>query len=126
MHTILLHQSKVNTFDIKDCDIKKTESLSKKLLVDTENLFKPLTFEFIKDDVSNLNDEVLEGKKRAKNELIIDAETEGKFRRQLYEFYYSIVDINSFKVEANYKQIAENIEKDFIDKDKSGKKENKK
>ena len=66
------------------------------------------------------------GKKRAKNELIIDAETEGKFRRQLYEFYYSIVDINSFKVEANYKQIAENIEKDFIDKDKSGKKENKK
>ena len=116
----------LDTFDIKDCDIKKTESLSKKLLVDTENLFKPLTFEFIKDDVSNLNDEVLEGKKRAKNELIIDAETEGKFRRQLYEFYYSIVDINSFKVEANYKQIAENIEKDFIDKDKSGKKENKK
>ena len=36
--------------------------------------------------------------------------------------------MNSFKIEANYNQIAENIEKDFIDKnkEKSTKKENKK
>ena len=116
-----------DTFDVKDCDIKN-KSLSKELLLDGNNLFKPLTFEIIKDDVSNLNDEVLEGKKKAKNELIIDAEKEGKFRKQLYEFYYSIGDMNSFKIEANYNQIAENIEKDFIDKnkEKSTKKENKK
>ena len=117
-----------DTFDVKDCDIKNNKSLSKELLLDGNNLFKPLTFEIIKDDVSDLNDEVLEGKKKAKNELIIDAEKEGKFRKQLYEFYYSIGDMNSFKIEANYNQIAENIEKDFIDKnkEKSTKKENKK
>ena len=33
--------------------------------------------------------------------------------------------MNSFKVEANYPQIEENIEKDFIDKNKLNKKEKK-
>ena len=62
--------------------------------------------------------EVIKGKKKAKNELVIDAEKEEDFKKQLYEFFYSIGDINSFKIEANYTQIAENIEKDFIDKTK--------
>ena len=116
----------LDTFDVNDCDIKH-KSLSKKLYLDKENLFKPLIYEIVKEDVSDMKDEVIKGKKKAKNELVIDAEKEKDFKKQLYEFFYSIGDINSFKIEANYTQIAENIEKDFIDKtkEKQVKKDNK-
>ncbi len=64
--------------------------------------------------MSNIEDHMLEDKKRAKNELIIDAEDEKNFNKQLSQFFYSIGDINSFKVEWNYEQISKNIENDFI------------
>ena len=103
----------LDTFDVKDCDIR-IDSLLKKLLIDKESLFKPLSFEILKSNMSNIEDHMLEDKKRAKNELIIDAEDEKNFNKQLSQFFYSIGDINSFKVEWNYEQISKNIENDFI------------
>ena len=106
----------MDTFDIKDCDARNSASLCKKLLIDQEDLFKPLTLKIMKKNISDLNDEVLGGNDgKAKNELIIDAKDDKNFREQLYKFFYSIGDMNSFKVEANFDQIAGNIEKDFID-----------
>ena len=104
----------LDTFDIKDCDCdaRNGTSLCKKLL-DSENLFKPLTLEIMKN-ISDLNENKIGGNKKAKNELFIDAKDEAHFRQQLYKFFYSIGDMNSFKVEPNLEQIAENIEKDFI------------
>ena len=104
----------LDTFDIKDCDIRNNNSMFKRLLVDKTELFKPLAVEVLQK-LQVLNIDVDETKKKAKSELIIDAENEQKFKTQLYEFFYSIGDMNSYKVEANYNQIAENIEKDFID-----------
>ena len=105
----------LDTFDIKDCDARNSTSLCKKLLTDSENLFKPITLEIMKKNINDLNPKMLEGNKAAKNELIIDAKDENEFKKQLYKFFYSIGDMNSFKVEANFDQIAENIEKDFVE-----------
>ena len=118
-----------DTFDVKECNARIVTSLCKKLVIDMENIFKPLTLKIMKDNLSDLNENMLEGKNKAKSELIIDAETDEEFRKQLYELFYSIGDMNSFKVEANYNKIEENIEKDFIDKTKENnenKKENNK
>ena len=44
----------------------------------------------------------------------IDEET---FKTKVKQFFYSIGDMNSYKVDANYEQIEENIENDFLDKE---------
>ena len=114
----------LDTFDLNDCDIRNNNSFCKKLIIDQKNqIFKPLTVEILKINIGYLNDNILEGKKKAKNELIIDADTDERFRNQINEFFYSIGDMNSFKVDANYDKIAENIEKDFIFKTKEEKSE---
>ena len=105
----------LDTFDIEDCKATNSASLCKKLVTDQENLFKPLTLEIMIKNISDLNEKTLEGSKKAKNELFIDAKDEANFRAQLSKFFYSIGDMNSYKVEANFDQIAENIEKDFVD-----------
>ena len=114
----------MDTFDISDCDVR-IDSLLKTLLLDKKKLFKPLAFEIVKQRISDLNDDTFEGKHKGKSELYIDSRDESTFIDKLTEFFYSIGDMNSFKVEANYPQIEENIEKDFIDKNKSNKKEKK-
>ena len=104
----------LDTFDIKDCDARNSESLCKKLL--TNDLFKPLTLEIMKKNISDIKENIIKGNEKAKNELFIDAKDEAGFRDQLYKFFYSIGDMNSYKVEPNLDQIAENIEKEFVEK----------
>ena len=104
----------LDTFDIEDCNAKNSTSLCKKLITDQENLFKPLALEIMKKNISDIN--IIKGDEKAKNELFIDAKDEAGFRNQLYKFFYSIGDMNSYKVEANLDQIAENIEKEFVEK----------
>ena len=106
----------MDTFDIKDCDVRNNSSLCKFLMVDSQNLFKPMIYTILKDDILNLNEKVITGSKKAKNTLIIDADNNTKFKNQLYQFFYSIGDMNSFKVEPDFDQFAENIEKDFMGK----------
>ena len=106
----------MDTFDIKDCDVRNTTSLCKVLMLDKLNLFKPMIYSILKDDITNLNEKIIKGSKKAKNILIIDADNNKKFKDQLYQFFYSIGDMNSFKVEPDLDQFAENIEKDFIGK----------
>ena len=114
----------LDTFDIQDCDARNSTSLLKTLLTDKENLFKPLTLEIMKKNIGDLNEDIIKGNKKAKNELIIDAKDETIFREQLSKFFYSIGDMNSFKVEPNLDQISENIEKDFIIQKKENNNEN--
>ena len=103
----------LDVFDVKECNVT-IDSLLKRLCVDQESLFKPLSLGILFTDISNIGDDMRKDKKRAKNELIIDAENEVNFKKQLSELFYSIGDINSFKVEWNYEQISKNIENDFI------------
>ena len=114
----------MDTFDISDCDVR-IDSLLKTLMLDKKKLFKPLAYEIVEARISDLKDDTFEGKHKGKSELYIDSRDESTFIDKLTEFFYSIGDMNSFKVEANYPQIEENIEKDFIDKNKSNKKEKK-
>ena len=84
----------LDVFDVKECNIK-IDSLLKRLCVDQESLFKPLSLGILFTDISNIGDDMRKDKKRAKNELIIDAENEVNFKKQLSELFYSIGDINS-------------------------------
>ena len=106
----------MDTFDINDCDITKN-SLIKRLYLDTHtngNLFKPFGYKIIEEDFSSIQDEeMLKSKNKGKNELlIIEKET---FKNNLKEFFYSVGDMNNYKIKANYDQIKRIIEKDFID-----------
>ena len=106
----------IDTFDINDCDIMK-DSLIKTLYLDTQNngnLFKPFGYKIIEEDFSIVqNEKFLKSKNKGKNELfIID---KGNFKNNLKEFFYSVGDMNSYKIKANYDQIKSIIEKDFID-----------
>ena len=56
---------------------------------------------------------MLKSKNKGKNELfIVDKDN---FKNNLKEFFYSVGDMNSYKIKANFDQIKRIIEKDFID-----------
>ena len=107
----------MDTFDINDCDIR-INSLVKQLSLDRakeDKFFKPLAYKIIEEDVLNNPEEnMLRIRHKGKSELLID--DKANFIKSLTELFYSIGDMNCYKVDANYQQIKVNIEKDFIDK----------
>ncbi len=64
----------------------------------------------------SVDDDMIEGKKVGKSELVIktEGETLEELQKALKKFFYSIGDMNNYKVELNYEQIEDIIEKDFL------------
>ena len=105
----------LDTFDLHDLDVNNKNSLLSKIL-DSNDLFRPLSFELIKEKVI-ISDISLEGEKKGKSELYIRAKNMESLKSKIMQFCYSIGDMNSYKVEANYTQIEKMIENDFNEKE---------
>ena len=111
----------LDTYDMNDLDTRNEESLLKKLIENKNNLFRPLSLEAFAENGINVTEKLLEGEHKGKSELYIQANNEETFKTKVKQFFYSIGDMNSYKVDANYEQIEENIENDFLDKENKGK-----
>ena len=104
----------LDTFDMNELNLKKENSLMEKLISNNEKIFKPLSLEVIGKEDLNINESWLEGKHKGKDQLYIKARNHKELKKQILQFFYSIGDMNSYKVEANYVDLEEDIESDFI------------
>ena len=107
----------MDTFDMNDLDTRNNDSLLSILLNDNQKIFKPYTLNIFKDMKFDVNDELLKIQKKGKNELYIKTQKDNiqDLQEEVQKFFYSIGEMNSYKVPVNYEQIEEVIEKDFID-----------
>ena len=104
----------LDTYDMNDLDIKNENSLLKRLLNKNNKFFRPLCLEaFAGNDIS-FNPKKEEGEHKGKSELYIIAQNEKTLKEKIRDFFYSIGDMNSYKVEVNYEQIEDTIENDFL------------
>ena len=108
----------LDTFNMKDLDTRNPESLLSDLLKKESKIFKPIAVDIIAKDNLTVNDEMIEGKHKGKNQLIVCPENESleELQKAVIKFFYSIGDMNKYKVELDYAQIEKIIEKDFIGK----------
>ena len=106
-----------DTFNIKDLDTRDPLSLLSEILKKETKVFRPIALDVISNGNMNVNDELIEGKHTGKKELIVipENETIEDLQKAVKSFFYSIGDMNNYKVEVNYEQIENIIEKDFID-----------
>jgi hypothetical protein len=107
----------LDTFNMKDLDTRNAESLLSEVLKKESRIFKPIALDIIGKEDMGVNDEIIEGEHKGKRELVIcpKNETLEELQEAVKKFFYSIGDMNNYKVEFNLKQIEEVIEKDFID-----------
>ena len=107
----------LDTFNMKDLDTRNAESLLSEVLKKESRIFKPIALDIIGKEDMGVNDELIEGEHKGKRELVIcpKNETLEELQEAVKKFFYSIGDMNNYKVEFNLKQIEEVIEKDFID-----------
>jgi hypothetical protein len=105
----------VDTYDMNDLNINNQESLLNKILSNKGELFNPLSFEILGKGNITVSENLLKGEQKGKSELYITGDR-GILERKLKQFCYSIGDMNSYKVEANYDQIEKMIENDFKEK----------
>jgi hypothetical protein len=105
----------VDTYDMNDLNINNQESLLNKILSNKGELFNPLSFEILGKGNIIVSENLLKGEQKGKSELYITGDR-GILERKLKQFCYSIGDMNSYKVEANYDQIEKMIENDFKEK----------
>ena len=107
----------LDTFNMKDLDTRNTESLLSQVLKKESRIFRPIALDIIGKEDMEVNDELIEGQHEGKRELVIcpKSETLEELQEAVKKFFYSIGDMNNYKVEFNLKQIEEVIEKDFID-----------
>ena len=107
----------IDTFDMENLNIKNENSLLYNLLKKERKIFRPIAVNLL--DIKDLNDideKLFEGNHRSKSELYIRIKNENKedLQKAVKKYFYSICDMNSYKVYVNYDQIEEVIEKDFI------------
>jgi len=107
----------LDTFNMKDLDTRNPESLLSEVLKKESRIFKPIALDLIGKEDMGVNDEIIEGEHKGKRNLVIcpKNETLEELQESVKKFFYSIGDMNNYKVEFNLKQIEEVIEKDFID-----------
>ena len=107
----------IDTFDMENLNIKNENSLLFNILKKERKIFKPIAVNLL--DIKDLNDvdeKLFEGNHRSKSELYIRIKNENKkdLQKAVKKYFYSIGDMNSYKVYINYDQIEQVIEKDFI------------
>lgn len=108
----------LDTFNMKELDTRNPESLLSDLLKKESKIFKPIAVDIIgKEDNINVNDDLIEGRHKGKSELLVcpKNETLEELQNAVKQFFYSIGDMNTYKVELNLVQIENVIENDFID-----------
>ena len=110
----------MDTYNMDYLDTRKEDSMINRLLSSNNKAFKPLTINILSKGQLVATDSLLKGKKRGKNELYIKTikYTFEELFKGLKKFFYSIVDMNSYKVPVNFEQIEQIIEEDFIDHNK--------
>ena len=113
----------LDTYDMNDLDTRNEASLLKKLIENKENFFRPLSIEAFGKDGLKASEQLLKGQNKGKSELYIKDNNIESFKTSLRQFLFSIGDMNSYKVDANYEQIEQNIENDFLDKENKENKE---
>ena len=108
----------LDTFNMKDLDTRNPESLLSELLKKESKIFKPIAVDIIDKDNLLVNEEMIEGRHMGKSQLLVCPENESleELQKAVIKFFYSIGDMNKYKVELDYAQIENIIEKDFIDK----------
>ena len=117
----------LDTYDMNNLDSRNEKSFLSILLdKNHKKVFKPITAKFLlKENMfKGINDELLKINNKGKSELYICPEKNNKkdFLEGVKKFFYSIGDMNSYKVPVNYEQIEDIIENDFLDiEDKSQK-----
>ena len=107
----------IDTFDMQNLNIKNENSLLYHLMNNERKIFRPITVNLLNsEDLNNIDDKLLEGNHRSKSELYIRIKNESKqeLENAVKKYFYSIGDMNNYKVYINYEQIEEVIEKDFI------------
>ena len=97
----------IDTFDMNRLNLNDPNSLLSKLLNQEKKFFQPIAMNVCKKWEKDEND--LIGNLKTKSELVILPQK---------EFFYSIGDMNNYRVKVNYEQIEEVIEKDFLNNGK--------
>ena len=106
----------VDTFSMKDLDIQDKKSLLYELLKKESTIFKPVALNFLDQKSLETDKDVLEGKHKGKSELIFCPEKANlkDLQKSLKKLFYSIGDMNNYKVELDSEQIEKLIEEDFL------------
>ena len=107
----------LDTFNMKDLDTRNPESLLSELIKRENKIFRPIAVDIIAQGNTKVNEDMLKGKQVGKSQLVIkpEGETLEELQKAVKKFFYSIGDMNNYKVELNYDQIEDVIEKDFLD-----------
>ena len=107
----------MDTYNMDYLDTRKDDSMLNRLLSKDNKAFKPLAINILSKKNLEVNDALLEGKHKGKSELYIRTkkDTFEELYKSVKKFFYSIIDMNSYKVPVNFEQIEQIIEEDFID-----------
>ena len=107
----------MDTYNMKYLDTRKEDSMLNRLLSSENKAFKPLALNILSKGNLEVTDSLLEGKHKGKSELYIRTkkDTFEELFKGVKKFFYSIIDMNSYKVPVNFEQIEQIIEEDFID-----------
>ena len=106
----------LDTFNMKDLDIRNHESLLSQLIQKENKIFRPIAVDIISDGDMTIDENMIKGNQAGKSQLVIKTEGETKedLQKAVKKFFYSIGDMNNYNAEINYEQIEDIIEKDFL------------
>ena len=112
----------LDTYDMNNLDSKNPKSFLSVLLDDNHyKVFKPIAVGYLleNDLFKNVSDNLLQVNNKGKSELYIcphkDKRKDSELKEGVKKFFYSIGDMNTYKVPVNYDQIEDIIENDFLD-----------
>ena len=107
----------LDTFNMKDLDTKDPKSLLSDLLQKESKIFKPVALDIIAKGNMEVDKGTMEGKHEGKSTLVFcpDNPTLEELQNAVKKLFYSIGDMNNYKVELDSEQIEKLIEEDFID-----------
>ena len=106
----------IDTYNMDYLDTRKEDSIINRLLMSDNKSFKPLAINILAKGNLEMNDSLLKGKHIGKSELYIRTkkDTFEELFKGVKKFFFSIGDMNSYKVPVNFEQIEQIIEDDFI------------
>ena len=107
----------IDTYNVKNLDTRIPDSMINKLLDSKNKCFRPLAINILSKGNLETTDELLNGKKEEKSEFYIKSQVDTfeELYNGVKNFFYSIVDTNTYKAQINYQQIEQIIEEDLID-----------
>ena len=107
----------IDSFDMQNLNYQNQSSLLFNLMKKDNKIFHPFAFSLLNlEDLKNVDEKLLEGKHKSKNELYIRIKNESMddLQKALKKYFFAIGDMNSYQVYDSYDQVEEVIEKDFI------------